>query len=63
MKRLDRASAAIANALRILPSAGEPGYSSPGKLTAGLASIFRKLLGPCERLRTTLRAVERRFSD
>jgi len=50
MRRLDNASAAIADALRVLPSAGEPGHMPPGDLAAGLASIFRKRLGPCERL-------------
>ena len=33
--RLDRASAAVANALRVLPAAGEPGYPSPGEIAAG----------------------------
>ena len=50
MRRLDSASAAIADALRTLPVAGEPGHSSPADLAAGLASIFRKRFGPCERL-------------
>ncbi len=50
MRRLDSASAAIADALSALPVAGEPGHSSPADLAAGLASIFRKRLGPCERL-------------
>jgi len=35
MQRLDRASAAVANALRVLPAAAEPGYPSPGELAAG----------------------------
>ena len=50
MRRLDSASAAIADALRALPGAGEPGHSSPGDLAADLAGIFRKHLSPCERL-------------
>lgn len=50
MRRLDRASAAVANALRILPIAGEPGYPSPGQIAAGLATILRARLGPNERL-------------
>ncbi len=33
--RLDRASAAVANALRVLPAAGEPGYPSPGEIATG----------------------------
>jgi hypothetical protein len=36
--------------LRVLPVAGDPGYSSPGDIAADLATIFRKRLGPCERL-------------
>ena len=48
--RLDRASAAVANALRVLPAAGEPGYPSPGEIAAGLALIFRVRYGPMERL-------------
>ena len=32
---LDRAGAAVANALRVLPAAGEPGYPSPGEIAAG----------------------------
>ncbi len=50
MQRLDRASAAVANALRVLPAAGEPGYPSPGEIAAGLATIFRDRYGPMERL-------------
>ena len=50
MQRLDRAGAAVANALRVLPVAGDPGHMPPGDLAAGLATIFRKRLGPCERL-------------
>ena len=48
--RLDRASAAVANALRVLPAAGEPGYPSPGEIAAGLALILRARCGPMERL-------------
>ena len=48
--RLDRASAAVANALRVLPAAGEPGYPSPGEIAAGLALIFRVRYGPMEKL-------------
>ncbi len=48
--RLDRASASVANALRILPAAGEPGYPSPGEIAAGLAHILRAHCGPMERL-------------
>ena len=33
--RLDRASAAVANAMRILPAAGEPGHMSAGESAAG----------------------------
>ncbi len=50
IKRLDRVGSAIADALRIIPVAGDPGYTPPGDLVADLASIFRKRLGPCERL-------------
>ena len=50
MQRLDRAGAAVANALRALPAAGEPGHMPAGDLAAGLATILRKRLGPCERL-------------
>ena len=50
MGRLDRASAAIANALRILPSCGEPGFQSPGTLASGLSVILRARLSPIERL-------------
>ncbi len=50
MRRLDRASAAIADALRILPAAGDPGYMPPGEIAEDLAIIFRKRLGPSERL-------------
>ncbi len=50
MKRLDRASAAVANALRVLPSAGDPEYLSPGDLAAGLRfeRMFHRVhaLGP-----------------
>ena len=48
MKRLDRTGAAIANALRILPYAGEPGYPAPGELAGDLAFILRGLCGPME---------------
>ena len=50
MRRLDRAGAAVAKALRILPVAGDPGHMPAGDIAAGLATIFRKRLGPCERL-------------
>ena len=52
MSRLDRAGSAVAVALslRLLPAAGEPGHMSPGELAAGLATIFRARLDPCERL-------------
>ena len=50
MGRLDQAGSAVANALRILPSCGDPGYPSPGELAVGLATIFRARLEPCERL-------------
>lgn len=50
MQRLERIGSAVANALRVLPAAGEPGYPSPGVLAAGLALILRALLGPVERL-------------
>ena len=50
MQRLERVSAAVANALRILPVAGEPGFMSPGGIAAGLADILRAHTGPCERL-------------
>ena len=48
--RLDRTGTAIANALRVLPVAGDPGYPSPGEIAAGLACILRARLGPMERL-------------
>ena len=48
--RLDRASAAVANALRVLPVAGSVGHPAPSELAAGLAVIFRARLGPNERL-------------
>ena len=47
---LDRTAAAVANAMRFLPAAGEPGYPSPGEIAAGLACILRARLGPMERL-------------
>ncbi len=50
MQRLDRASAAVANALRALPVAGDPGHMPAGDVAAGVATILRKRLGPCERL-------------
>ena len=48
--RLDRAGAALVNAFRVLPVAGDPGYPSPGELAAELAIVFRARLGPIERL-------------
>jgi len=48
--RLDRVGASVANAMRVLPVAGEPGYPSPGEIAAGLALIFRARYGPMERL-------------
>ena len=33
-ERLERVGAAAANALRVLPVAGDPGYSSPGDIAA-----------------------------
>jgi len=45
MGRLDRASAAVANALRVLPAAGDPGYPSPGEIAAGLVTT-QPLTGP-----------------
>ena len=62
MRRLDRASAAVANALRVLPAAGEPGYPSPGEIAAGVALILRARCGPMERLclaSATLMALDR----
>ena len=56
MKRLDRASAAFANALRILRAIDDPGYPSLGHIVGGLARIFGKLLGPKERLCVALAA-------
>ncbi len=50
MRRLDRASTAVANAFRVLPVAGEQGHMSPGEIAAGLALIFRARYGPMERL-------------
>ena len=48
--RLAKAGAAVADALRILPVAGDPGHMPPGEIAEDLAIIFRKRLGPCERL-------------
>ncbi len=48
--RPDRTGSAVAIALRILPSCGDPGYPSPGELAAGLAIILRARCGPMERL-------------
>ncbi len=48
--RLDRAGAAVATALQILPVTGDPGHMSPGELAAGLALILRARCGPMERL-------------
>ena len=48
--RLDRASAAVAIALRILPVAGEPGYPTPCEIAVGLAGILYAHCGPMERL-------------
>ncbi len=48
--RLDKAGAAVADALRILPVAGDPGHMPPGEIADDLAIIFRKRLGPNERL-------------
>ncbi len=50
MQRLDGAGAAVASALRVLPAAGDPGHMQAGDIAAGLATILRKRLGPCERL-------------
>ncbi len=50
MQRLDGAGAAVASALRVLPVAGDPGHPAPGEIAEDLAAIFRKRLGPCERL-------------
>ena len=48
--RLAKAGAAVADALRILPVAGDPGHMPPGEIADDLAIIFRKRLGPNERL-------------
>ena len=63
MQRLERVSAAVANALRILPVAGEPGFMSPGGIAAGLADILRAHAGPSERLCIAAGAVQSLDAD
>ncbi len=58
MQRLDRVSAAVANALRILPMAAESGFMSPGQLSARLGAVLRGHLGPSERLCIAAGAVQ-----
>ena len=48
--RLAKAGAAVADALRVLPAAGDPGHMPPGEIAEDLAITFRKRLGPNERL-------------
>ncbi len=63
MGRLDRVSAAVANALRILPAAGKPGYPTPGQLSARLGAALRSHLGPSERLCIAAGAVQSLGAD
>ena len=48
--RLAKAGAAVADALRVLPAAGDPGHMPPGEIADDLSIVFRKRLGPNERL-------------
>ena len=63
MQRLERVSAAAANALRILPAAGKPGYPTPGQLSARLGAALRSHLGPSERLCIAAGAVQSLGAD
>jgi hypothetical protein len=50
MKRLDKVSAAVLSALRVLPASGRPGHMSPGEIALALAIVLRARCRPVERL-------------